>query len=467
MSARMGAQQGSLRLALVAATIALVFAVGAASAAAGTRFVWMDGYDAPQTPAELDRVGVLKVGPKQAENVLVINPGTSASAAYFRPLARFVVSEVPGWQVWTVERRENLLEDHSVVDLAKEGRVSAQGMFDYYLGYLTNPSITNHYTPVPDSAVPFAREWGMGAAVEDLRRVVERAERLGGDVVVGGHSLGGSITTAYATWDFNGKPGAKGLSGLVYIDGGSGPDPVTPEQASQSLAALEAGTPWLAFGGIPAPFAGLFNVVGSTAAHIAPDELNSFREWPLAPDNLKPPLPVTNEAQYGYALDPATSPPALAAAQAHLGQLAASGDPRGWDPAGAITPIQRYADMFSGTGLPGLDGTAWYHPRRLSIDSGAVAAGNPNAAQEILDVDAIHGADLRRGLRIYAFGAALGGRRVLDAASSLAVQSRIPKRNLTLVDRAGTYTHNDPNSAFPKNAFVNNLRRFLRRIERG
>jgi hypothetical protein len=463
----MDARQGSFRLALVAATIALVFAIAASSAAGATRFERIDGFDAPQTPAELDKVGILQVGPTRAENVLVINPGTSASAAYFEPLARFVASEAPGWQVWAVERRENLLEDHSVVDLAKQGQVSAQGLFDYYLGYLTNPSITNHFMAVPDSAVPFAREWGMRIAVEDLRRVVERAGSLGGDVVLGGHSLGGSITTAYATWDFNGTPGAEGLAGLVYIDGGSGPDPVTPEQASQSLASLEAGSPWLAFGGIPAPFAGLFNVVGSTAAHIAPDELNSFREWPLAPDNLKPPVPVTNEAQYGYGLDVATSPPALAAAQAHLGQLAASGDPRGWDPAGAITPIQRYADMFSGTGLPGLDGTAWYHPRRLTIDAGAVAAGNPNPAQEILDVEAIHGADLPHDLRIYAFGAALGGQRVLDAASLLAAQSQIPNRNVTLVDRAAKYSHNDPNSAFPKNAFVNKLRHFLRGIERG
>ena len=54
---------------------------------------------------------------------------------------------------------------------------------------------------------------------------------------------------------------------------------------------------------------------------------------------------------------------------------------------------------------------------------------------------------------------------MLDAASSLAAQSRIPKRNLTLVDRAATYAHNDPNSAFPKNAFVNKLRNFLRGIE--
>ena len=39
--------------------------------------------------------------------------------------------------------------------------------------------------------------------------------------MLGGHSLGGGVVTAYATWDFGGQPGANGLSGLVYIDGGS------------------------------------------------------------------------------------------------------------------------------------------------------------------------------------------------------------------------------------------------------
>jgi hypothetical protein len=176
---------------------------------------------------------------------------------------------------------------------------------------------------------------------------------------------------------------------------------------------------------------------------------------------------VTNLAQYGYALDTETSPPALIAAQAHLGRLAASGDPRGWDQAGEITPLTRYADMFSGTGLAGLDGTAWYHPQRLTIDSGAVAAGNANPAQAILDVRATHGRDLPRGLRLYAFGAALGGQRVLDAATILASQSSIPERNLTLVDRQATYSHNDPNSASPANEFVDNLVPFLAKIRRG
>ena len=423
--------------------------------------------DDPATPEELDKVGILKVGPKKAPNVLVLNPGTSASAAYFRPLASLIAKESDGWQVWAVERRENLLEDQSAVDRAKNGKATPQQLFDYYLGYITDPSVTTHYQPVVNSAVPFARGWGMRVEIEDLRRVVLKAEKRGGKVVVGGHSLGGSITTAYATWDFSGVPGAKGLSGLVFIDGASRTTPISVDDANASLADLDAGSPWLSFGGIPAPFAGLFNVVASTGVHMDPNGIGALQDWPLLPANLNPPVPTTNVAAYGYALDSETSPSSLSAAQAHLGHLAASGDPRGWDEAGELTPIQRYADMFSGTGLLGLDGTAWYHPMRLTIDSGSVGNGIANPAQRVLDVHATHGANLPRKLRMLAFGAALGGQRVLDSTVALASQSGIARNRLSLINRSTTYSHNDPNSAFPKNAFVTKLLPFLRKIARG
>jgi hypothetical protein len=203
-------------------------------------------------------------------------------------------------------------------------------------------------------------------------------------------------------------------------------------------------------------------VTGSTGALLDPNTPSIGQAWPLLPANLKPPVRVTNLGLYGYALDSKTSPRSLIAAQAHLGHLAASGSPRGWVRAGAITPIQRYAEMFSGTGLQSVDGTAWYHPMRLTIDSGAVGDGNANSAQTILDVRATHGADVH--VPIYSFGAALGGKRVLDAARALARQSHIPSRQLTLIDRHTTYSHNDPAAAFPRNVFLSNLVAFLKRI---
>ena len=61
------------------------------------------------------------------------------------------------------------------------------------------------------------------------------------------------------------SPGVKGLAGLVFIDGGSGDRGVSKEdaEASSEGAGRDGTSPWLNFGGIPAPFAGLFNIVGA------------------------------------------------------------------------------------------------------------------------------------------------------------------------------------------------------------
>ncbi|HSD78035.1 MAG TPA: hypothetical protein VLA98_11545, partial [Solirubrobacteraceae bacterium] len=244
------------RLALVAAVAATVAAAAPAASPARTsvRFQQLAGVASPGTPQRYDRVGILQVGPRRAQNILVLNPGTSASAAYFAPLAKTIVSRARGWQVWAVERRENLLEDQSMLDRGKAGTATNEQVFGYYLGHLTDPAVRDHFRLIPDAEVAYAKQWGMAVEVGDLRRVVRLAMKRGRRVVLGGHSLGGTITTAYATWDFGGRPGARGLSGLVYVDGGSRTVPVGADDARQSLAELAGGSPWLSFGGIAAPF---------------------------------------------------------------------------------------------------------------------------------------------------------------------------------------------------------------------
>lgn len=453
-----------LPLTLLVAALATV----APASAASYRFERIAGYESPGTPAKYDKVGILKFGSPKAKNVLVLNPGTSAGAAYFAPLARSVVARAKAWQVWAVERRENLLEDQSVADRAKAGRATPKQLFDYYLGYLADDSVSPHFQSIPDSEVGYAREWGMNTEINDLRRVVLRAQRLGGKVVVGGHSLGGSMTTAYATWDFGGQPGAKGLAGLVFIDGASTNAPPSAEEAQKAKDDLAGQSPWSTIGGIPAPLTGLFNEGGAILVRIAPNQPSIAQDFPLLPTFLKPDFRVTNAGLYGYALDVKTSPSFLGLAQGHLGRMADGPEPRGWNSTGALSPLTRFADMFSGWGVKGMDGMAWYHPQRLSIDSRAVAAGNANPAQDVLDVRATHGADLPRSLRIYAFAASLGAQRVLDGAQALATQSGIPADRLTLVDRRETYAHNDPNSAAPaRNDFFKGLIPFLRKVARG
>jgi pimeloyl-ACP methyl ester carboxylesterase len=445
-------------------------AAAAAPSAAALKVTWMAGYPAPGTPSKYNKVGVIKVGSPSARNVLVLVPGTSAAAAYFVPFAKWVVSALPGWQVWAVERRENLLEDQSVLDLAKQGKASSTEVFDYYLGYLANPHIKHHIAAVPNSSVEFAKQWGMNVAVQDLHRVIESALKLGGNVVLGGHSLGGAVVTAYATWDFGGRAGADQLAGLVYDDGGSFPA-ISTQEAQSALAALNApsASPWLTFGGIPAPYAGLFSATGGLGVLMDPNGPSLGQMFPLLPSELKPSVPATNEAQFGYALNAATSPPSLLAAQAHMGKGISAHTIHGyhtWDGAGAITPITRLAAMYAGRGVLGANGTEWYFPQRLTDDSGAVGNGIANPAQTILDVHSTMGRRLSHHLLIYAICTALGTKAVLLGAQALAAQSGIPAKNLVLVNRQATYSHNDPAGAYPNNAFFSTLIPFLERIAR-
>jgi hypothetical protein len=307
----------------------------------------------------------------------------------------------------------------------------------------------------------------MNVAVQDLHRVIRAAAKRGGKVVLGGHSLGGSVVTAYATWNFHGRPGADALAGLVYIDGGS----VPAESASDATTALsqleQQASPWLAFGGIVAPFAGLFNATGSLGALQDPDARSLGQQFPALPADLKPDVPVTNLAQYGFALNVGSSPSSLLAAQGHLGKgvsKTANHGLHGWNGSGALTPIKRFATMFSGIGVNNGDGTEWYFPQRLTDDTRAVGNGLANPAQAVLGVHSTLGRRLPHRLRIYAFGAALGGQGVLLDASQLAKQSHIPNRNLILINRHNTYAHNDPAGAFPHNVFFAHLLPFLREL---
>ncbi len=656
------------RLAVAAVTLAaLVPAALAAPALAHPQHareasVKRSFYTVPESPGEvraetvstpqlgtvkLDRIAAIKIKPKgeSAPNVLVLEPGTSAAAAYFVPFARALVARVRGWQVWAVERRENFLENQQELTKYKFGELPAELLnpntkeqetpseqfFDYYLGYLgqdqkrataeatatltakvTNiatreakeavtakvtaiaeaevqqfvveqvsqkaleetggaepafkeriaalaaeyaaahafaltaltiedagkyfkeheaellaegqkigeedgakyqaehgaellaegqkigeedfakllAEFNNHYEPVPDSKVEFAKGWGMARTVEDLRLVIGKAKALGGKVVLGGHSLGGSVVTAYATWNFAGQPGANGLSGLVYDDGGSGPASIkSAEEATKALAKLDAPTetPWLAFGGIVAPDLGLFSVTGSTLTTVAPKEHSLLETFPFLPSNLKGPpqdSPATNEAGFGFSVNYKSSPQSLAAAQIHGGEgidETAEGDGlHGWDGTGALTPVSRYAEMLAGTGLREASGSEWYFPARLTLDTGAVNDGIATPSQEVLGLKTTMGTSLSKALHILAIDSELdklfggGGQTVLTEAEALAEQNGIAAQNVKLIDRLNEYSHNDPAGALPEehegvegNVFLKELEPFLEKIAKG
>jgi pimeloyl-ACP methyl ester carboxylesterase len=588
---------------------------------------------------KLDKIGVIKVRPRgeSAPNVLVLEPGTSAAAAYFMPFAKALVASTPGWQVWSVERRENFLEDQQELTKYKFGELPAElenpntkkdeapseQFFNYYLGYLgqdqqkatdevtaevtkivtkraeaeveakvtkiateeletyvveqvsqqafeetggAEPAFVervislaeaykashfkellekgrelglqyavehaaeleqegerigfelgasyqvehaaelqqqgqedfaklvaefnNHYEPVAESSVEFAKNWGMARTVEDLKLVIEKAKALGGKVVLGGHSLGGSVVTAYATWDFGGAAGADGLSGLVYDDGGSGPASIkSEEEGTAALAKLDEPTesPWLAFGGIVAPDLGLFSVTGSTLTTVEPKGPSLLETFPFLPSDLKGPpqdSPATNEAGFGFSVNYKTSPLSLAAAQIHGGEgiseVAEADGLHGWNGAGALTPVSRYAEMLAGTGLREASGSEWYFPARLTLDTGAVNNGIATPSQKVLGLQSTMGTQLPKSLHILAIDTELdklfggGGQTVLTEAEALAEQNGISSENVKLIDRLNEYSHNDPAGALPEehegveaNVFLQELHPYLEKIAKG
>jgi pimeloyl-ACP methyl ester carboxylesterase len=118
----------------------IVIALAGAPTASAQRVFTIKAASAPG-PAKYDRIRVIEQGPRTAHNVLVLVlvPGTSAGAAYFHPAAAVIAKRLKGWRVWSVDRRENLLEDHSMLDRVLAHKASLRDLFRYYLEWLGDP----------------------------------------------------------------------------------------------------------------------------------------------------------------------------------------------------------------------------------------------------------------------------------------------------------------------------------------
>ena len=121
---------------LVSATVSVAVALALAPVAGAhgrVSFERMKGYDAPRTPAKYDKVGVIKVGSPRARNVLVLNPGTSASASYFVPLAKDVVEERGAGRSGRSSAGRTCSRTTPTSTRPRPARPRPQQVFDYYL----------------------------------------------------------------------------------------------------------------------------------------------------------------------------------------------------------------------------------------------------------------------------------------------------------------------------------------------
>src|SRR5215213_3839772 len=149
-------------LALAGTAVALVLT--AAPALARERVITVPAPPAAG-PAQFNQVTVHQFGPASAKRVLVLMPGTQGGAGDFTLDARNLVKRMSGLQVWAIDRRTQALEDTATFAAAERGEVSLQQAFDYYLNFGGF-----HFRGADED--PYAREWGMGVALNDAHAVV-------------------------------------------------------------------------------------------------------------------------------------------------------------------------------------------------------------------------------------------------------------------------------------------------------
>ena len=93
---------------LVAVASLLPLAAGARAAEVQTTIT---GWTKAPGPRAYDKLDVTKFGSSSARTVLVLVPGTNGGRGDFTLTARELVKDVPGLQVWAVDRRSQRLED--------------------------------------------------------------------------------------------------------------------------------------------------------------------------------------------------------------------------------------------------------------------------------------------------------------------------------------------------------------------
>ncbi len=188
-----------------------------------TAYVSLPGYDEPSTPDEYDRAFYSRYFAADRganpDTIFVLMPGLFAGATSFDLYARQLVASREGLEVWVTDRRANALEDRSAMTQSLEQR-DPQVAYDYYV---TNAGREEGFNPLTPDDLRFTAFWGLEVHLRDLHEVVKRAEATADTVVLGGHSLGGSLANFYSSYDFTASDaidfGYTHIDGLLLLDG--------------------------------------------------------------------------------------------------------------------------------------------------------------------------------------------------------------------------------------------------------
>jgi len=233
--------------------------------------------------------------PKRADAVIVLIPGFLGGASSFDQLARNTVRNAARHgeyvELWALDRRGNCLEDATGVRAAAEVRDPSVS-YGYYWG---GEEVDGRRFAGFEPPAEFMHEFGLDLTVRDWYRVLQRIpgqRRRARKVICGGHSFGGPLTAAFASWDFDGDPqtrrdaGYRQCAGLVGLDtsievrnplGGGSPE------GALIQAGANSGSPYFSSPPLTPETLQLPAVLGVGAFH-APQETDLVRELPHSPN---------------------------------------------------------------------------------------------------------------------------------------------------------------------------------------
>ena len=188
----------------------------------------------------LDAADAQGVDAANTDAMLVMLPGVLEGANGFEYLGRQLVymakvQDGLNLEVWAVERRNNRLEDLSVVNHIEAeleaGNIGVDGAAQMLIDYYYNGEEMGGRTFdgwYKDADLPFLSEFGLELDTLDVFTVIQTMvpdlETRKEKVFVGGHSMGGMMTSMFAGWDLDGDPattddaGYNNCAGLFGFD---------------------------------------------------------------------------------------------------------------------------------------------------------------------------------------------------------------------------------------------------------
>jgi pimeloyl-ACP methyl ester carboxylesterase len=196
----------------------------------------------PADGSTLDPNNRAQANASTTDAMLVMLPGVLEGANGFEYIGRNLVYQAKvkdgkNFEVWAIERRNNRLDDLSAVnyiqDQFSKGEISFDEGVDEFIGYyykgepLNGKTFKGWYT---NEQVPFLSNFGLKLDTEDVFKVIQtlvpdpavRKKK----VFVGGHSMGGMMTSNFAGWDLDGDPATTDDAGYNNCAGMFGLDTV-------------------------------------------------------------------------------------------------------------------------------------------------------------------------------------------------------------------------------------------------